>query len=104
MSHDVSLDPYPDDLPSQTDFLDDDHHHDPFDPARYSTYLRALNHRPTKDGRCLHLWRNRTTRVVDCPFLDGFRAALSAPPDMTEAEIERAQLIFDIDHMSMEDD
>ena len=56
-----------------------DHFHDPFDPMRHSEWLSALGHRPLPDGRCEHRWRNRLTRAVRCPFLEGFRAGLSAP-------------------------
>jgi hypothetical protein len=48
---------------------------------RYAIWLAALGHKPLADGRCEHRWKNRTTQVVRCRFLDGFRAALSAPLD-----------------------
>jgi hypothetical protein len=57
----------------------DGHGHDPFDVRRHTEWLAALGHRPLPDGRCEHRWRNRTVRAVHCAFIDGFRAALSAP-------------------------
>lgn len=55
------------------------HLHDPFDPLNHVEWLTTLGHRPMPDGRCEHRWRNRTTQAVNCAFLAGFRAGLSAP-------------------------
>lgn len=46
-----------------------------------SERLAALGHKQQWDGHCEHRWRNRTSRVVHCRFLDGWREgrAFGAP-------------------------